>query len=110
MSGMMNTKASTLDDLSVAVLAWADERGLIEEENAPRQMLKVMEEIGELSGALAKKNEEELIDAIGDSLVTIIILAAQMGLSAKHCLGSAYNEIAERTGVTVDGVFIKDEQ
>ena len=106
----MNTKASTLDDLSVAVLAWADERGLIEEENAPRQMLKVMEEIGELSGALAKKNEREMVDAIGDSLVTIIILAAQMGLTAKHCLGVAYNEIAERTGVTVDGVFIKDEQ
>jgi NTP pyrophosphatase (non-canonical NTP hydrolase) len=106
---MVNTKTSTMDDLSMAVLAWADERGLIDKENAPKQMLKVMEEVGELAGAMAKRNEEDTIDAIGDVLVTVIILAEQMGLSATKCLGEAYNEIAERTGETVDGVFIKDE-
>ena len=106
---MVDTKTSSLDDLSIAVLSWADERGLIDRENAPRQMLKVMEEIGELAGALAKGKEEDLVDAIGDSLVTIIILACQMGLNAQECLAVAYNEIAERKGNTVDGVFIKDE-
>ena len=104
----MSTKAN-LDELSIAVLAWADERGLIEEENAPRQMLKVIEELGELTGAMAKQKEEEMVDAIGDVLVTILILAAQLGFSATECLGVAYNEIAQRTGKTVDGVFIKDE-
>jgi NTP pyrophosphatase (non-canonical NTP hydrolase) len=99
-----------MDELSMAVLAWADERGLIDKENAPRQMLKVMEEVGELAGAMAKKNEEDTVDAIGDVLVTVLILAEQMGLSATKCLGEAYNEIAERTGKTVDGVFIKDER
>lgn len=106
---MVNTKTSTIDELSMAVLAWADERGLIDKENAPRQMLKVMEEVGELAGAMAKQNEPDTVDAIGDVLVTVIILAEQMGLSATQCLGEAYNEIAERTGKTVDGVFIKDE-
>ena len=106
---MVNTKASTLDELHMAVLAWADERGLIEERNAPKQMLKVIEELGELSGAMAKQREGEVVDAIGDVLVTVLILAAQLGLSATECLGVAYNEIAQRTGKTVDGVFIKDE-
>ena len=100
---------ASLDDLSESVLDWADERGLLDEKNAPRQMLKVMEEVGELAGAIAKKNDDELVDAIGDSLVTIIILAAQVGLSAQECLGVAYDEISGRKGETVDGVFIKDE-
>jgi len=102
----MNTRASSLDELSMAVLAWADERGLIEAENAPRQMLKVVEELGELTGAMAKQRDEDIVDAIGDVMVTILILAAQLGT---ECLGVAYNEIAQRTGKTVDGVFIKDE-
>ena len=106
---MMNTRASSLDDLSMAVLAWADERGLIEAENAPRQMLKVVEELGELTGAMAKQRDEDIVDAIGDVMVTILILAAQLGFNATECLGVAYNEIAQRTGTTVDGVFIKDE-
>jgi len=104
----MNTKTSTLDELQAAVLAWADERGLIDKENAPKQMLKVMEEVGELAGAMAKRNEEDTVDAIGDVLVTILILAEQMGFNAKECLGMAYNEIAERKGETVNGVFIKN--
>jgi len=110
MSGMVNTKTDSLDDISIAVLAWADERRLIHPGNANKQILKVMEEVGELAGAMAKNNKKEIIDAIGDSLVTIIILAAQMNLSVKECLGVAYNEIANRTGKTVNGVFIKDEK
>lgn len=109
MSGMVNTKTATLDELSMAVLAWADERDLIEEDNAPRQMLKVIEELGELTGAMAKQRNEDIVDAIGDVLVTIIILAAQLGFNVTECLGVAYNEIAHRTGTTVDGVFIKNE-
>ena len=106
---MVNTKTATLDELAMAVLAWADERGLIEPENAPRQMLKVVEELGELTGAMAKDRRDDQKDAIGDVLVTILILAVQLGFSSTECLAHAYNEIANRTGKTVDGVFIKDE-
>jgi NTP pyrophosphatase (non-canonical NTP hydrolase) len=108
MNGTVNTKTATLDELAVAVIAWADERGLLDPDNAFRQILKVMEEVGELSGALAKHKEDEVKDAIGDVLVTIIILAVQLGYSSTECLALAYNEIAERKGKTVDGVFIKD--
>ena len=106
---MVNTKTATLDELAIAVLAWADERDLTHPDNAFKQILKVMEEVGELAGALAKHKEDEVKDAIGDVLVTIIILAVQLGYSSTECLALAYNEIAERKGKTVDGVFIKDE-
>ena len=55
------------------------------------------------------KDELELIDAIGDSTVTLILLAAQNGLDFEECLTSAYNVIKDRTGETKNGVFVKSE-
>jgi NTP pyrophosphatase (non-canonical NTP hydrolase) len=95
-------------ELEMRVADWAIQRGLVKRDNAPKQMLKVMEEVGELASAIAKDNEEETIDAIGDVLVTIIILSAQLELSPWDCLESAYKEIANRKGKTVSGVFIKE--
>jgi len=45
-----------MDELSMAVLAWADERGLIDKENAPRQMLKEIKKVGDVAGSIAKQN------------------------------------------------------
>lgn len=98
----------TFEELREAVLEWADERDLLEAD-PNRQFLKVVEELGELASALAKHKTPEDIDAMGDVLVTLIILARQIDLNPVGCLEVAYNEIANRTGKTVDGVFIKDE-
>ena len=94
-------------ELIQATIEWGNQRGLIQERNATRQMLKVTEEIGELAGSLAKNKREDTIDAIGDSFVTLIILSAQLGLDPRDCLQQEYNEIADRKGETVDGVFVK---
>jgi len=99
----------TLNELEIKVSNWAFNKGILEKENAPKQMLKVMEEVGETAGALLKGNEEELKDGIGDSFVTLIILAKQLGYTPAECLQAAYNQIKDRTGKTVDGVFVKDE-
>ena len=90
------------------VLKWADERGLLKAENAPRQMLKLMEEVGELAGAMAKNKQGDIIDAIGDIQVVLIILSKQLGIDYKESLIYAYNEIKERKGKLINGVFVKD--
>lgn len=90
------------------VLIWADNKGLIKKENSLAQFAKVVEEVGEIGRALLKKDEIELLDGIGDTVVTLIILAAQNNLDIENCLDSAYNTIKNRTGKTVDGSFIKD--
>lgn len=90
------------------VTDWAAARDLIKRENAPKQMLKVVEEIGETAAAMLKQDREKLIDGIGDSFVTLIILSRQLGLSPAECLQSAWDEIKNRTGRTVNGTFIKD--
>ena len=72
-------------------------------------MCKVTEEIGEVASALAKKDIVNLKDGIGDSIVTLVILAKQNGLNVEDCLESAWGEISNRTGKLIDGVFIKDK-
>ena len=95
-------------ELEEKIVEWALVRGITDPENAPKQMLKVMEEVGELAGAIAKGNEDATIDAIGDVLVTIIILSYQLELNPWECLETAYDEIKNRKGKTIDGVFIKE--
>ena len=94
--------------MDVKVLEWAKERGILIPDNATKQMLKLTEEVGELAGAIAKNNKEEQIDAIGDIQVVLIILSEQLGINYKEALESAYNVIKNRTGKTINGVFIKD--
>lgn len=90
------------------VLKWAEERGLLKAENAPRQMLKLMEEVGELAGAMAKNKQGDIVDAIGDIQVVLIILSKQLGYDYEQCLIDAYNVIKERKGKLINGVFVKD--
>jgi NTP pyrophosphatase (non-canonical NTP hydrolase) len=99
---------SNFDQLRNDVLVWANQKNLLKPENHKNQALKMVSEIGELCDAIAKGNTTQIIDGIGDSLVTIIILAEQLYLDPTKCLQSAYDEIKNRTGKTVDGTFIKD--
>lgn len=91
------------------VIEWARAKGLLTDENAKNQLLKSFEEMGEVARAVLKNNHEDLIDGLGDVLVTLIILAEIKGLKLEFCLAEAYNVIKNRTGKTVDGVFIKNE-
>ena len=101
----------TFDKLIDNITQWADDKGILVPNNAPQQTMKIMEELGETAGAILKNKEKsEIIDGIGDTLVTVIILAKQLGLNPTECLESAWNEIKDRKGKTVDGTFIKEEE
>lgn len=88
---------------------WAHARNLIKGSTPERQFLKLVEEVGELGAGLARGNEEAVIDGIGDVVVVLTILAAQLGVNIEKCVGVAYDEIKDRKGRMVDGVFIKEE-
>jgi NTP pyrophosphatase (non-canonical NTP hydrolase) len=97
----------TTDNLIKSVEQWAIARDLGDKDPF-RQLAKCMEELGETAGALAKGNAPELKDGIGDVVVTLIILAMQNGTDLKSCLAAAWDEIKDRKGKTVNGVFVKD--
>ena len=101
----------TFDELLENITQWADYKGILVPDNAPKQSMKIMEELGETMGAILKgKKTDEVIDGIGDILVTVIILSKQLGLNPTECLESAWNEIKDRKGKTVNGTFIKEEE
>jgi NTP pyrophosphatase (non-canonical NTP hydrolase) len=101
----MEMKHEELNDL---IIKWAKQKGLLIPLNYKAQFMKVIEEIGELSSAILKGDENGEIDAFGDVMVTLIILSAQRGFDLTECLEHAYNEIKDRTGKMKNGTFIKD--
>lgn len=97
-----------MNDLIENVIDWASDRSLIKKENSYKQFCKVVEEVSEIGTALNNDSKAELVDAIGDATVTLIILATQNGLPFEYCLQTAYDVIKNRKGKTENGVFIKN--
>lgn len=73
------------------------------------QYAKLNEEVGEIAHELTrgKLKTDEMKDALGDTLVTIIILADILGYRPEDCLAEAYEVISKRKGMTVNGSFVK---
>lgn len=94
------------DELIKAVIAWGKEKGL----NDPKaQLNKVIEEVGEIAHEVTRNRYgKEFRDAIGDTLVTLIILANMCSAVPMGCLEIAYREIKNRKGTTENGTFIKE--
>lgn len=88
---------------------WARDRNLIDGSDRFRQMVKLVEEQGELAAGIAKGNTELVADSIGDMVVVLTILAEQSGLPIEGCIEQAYHEIKDRKGRMIDGVFVKSE-
>lgn len=86
---------------------WSMERELHKAEPS-KQMMKLIEELGELSKAIIRGDYKEMVDGLGDSLVVLIILAQQLGIPLEVALESAYEEIKNRNGEMKNGVFVKD--
>lgn len=95
-----------MNELITKVEEWAKEKGL-DQADSSKQMLKTIEEVGEIATALVRNDKDELRDGIGDVVVTLIILAMQNDMDLYECLNQAYNEIKSRTGKMIDGVFVK---
>ena len=102
------------EELENKVIEWAKDRNIFENSNAIKQISKTQEELYETLGALreleqGKESILEVADGIGDMLVTIILLAKMVGLNSVDCLGYASDEIKNRKGKMVDGLFVKDD-
>ena len=65
-----------MNELVKLIEKWAREKNLDIAE-PEKQMLKVVEEVGEVAAALARNNKNDLRDGIGDVVVTLVILAMQ---------------------------------
>ena len=96
-----------MNNLIKQVEQWSIDKGL-DKGNSDRQALKFYEEAGEIGAALSRNRMDDLKDGIGDTIVTLIILAQQHGMTIEECLQYAYDEISQRKGRTINGTFIKE--
>lgn len=102
-----------MNNLINKINQWAISHGL-DKGNPKIQWMRVTEEVGEIRDVLLKPTkftepQAALKDAIGDTLVTIIVLAHQLDLDITECLGIAYEEIKNRKGKMINGTFVKEE-
>lgn len=89
-----------------AIKQWHRDRNLIDGSTDKDQILKLMQELGELSDNACKGLDVR--DDIGDMMVVLINIAERNGVSLNECLGVAYNDIKDRKGKMIDGVFVKE--
>ena len=88
------------------VVSWHLARNLIHGSTDKDQVLKLIQEVGELSDSICK--EQSPIDDIGDIMVVLINIALRNNLSLTDCLNHAYNDIKDRKGRMIDGIFVKE--
>jgi|SRR6056300_667864 len=100
-------KLSKTQELINNIVQWHYDRNLIDGATDKDQYMKLIQEAGELSDNICKGRD--IADDIGDMMVVLINIAERNNLTIEHCLEQAYNDIKDRKGKMVDGVFIKEE-
>lgn len=86
--------------------AWHYARNLIDGSDDKSQFAKLIQECGELSDNICKG--KDIKDDIGDIMVVLINIAERNEVSIQECLQVAYNDIKDRKGMMMDGVFVKE--
>lgn len=97
-----------LETLEDEIIAWGEERGILPDVNPVAQFRKTMEETKELAVGIDTKNIDEVRDAIGDIFVTLVMQTQAWNLTMQECVEQAWDDIKDRKGKMVDGVFVKD--
>ena len=92
--------------LTEKVKQWHHDRNLIDGATDKDQFAKLIQEAGELSANICKGNN--VADDIGDMVVVLINIAERNGLTLTECLQQAWDDIKDRRGKMVDGVFVKE--
>ena len=85
---------------------WHRDRNLIDGSTDKDQYMKLIQEAGELSDSLCKG--KDIKDDIGDMMVVLINIMVRNNLTIEECLAVAYEDIKDRKGKMIDGVFVKE--
>ena len=88
------------------IAQWHRDRNLIDGSTDKDQYMKLIQEAGELSDSICKG--KDIRDDIGDMMVVLINIMTRNGLSIEECLQVAYDDIKDRKGKMINGVFVKE--
>jgi len=97
-------------ELEMKVIRWSEDRKIIPNATPSSQLLKTLEELGELAAADSRNQQGKIEDAVGDVVVCLINYCALRGIDLTTCLKNAYEEIKDRKGTLMpNGIFVKQE-
>lgn len=85
---------------------WHYARNLIHGSSDKDQFHKLIQECAEMSDNMCKG--KDIKDDIGDVYVVLVNIAERNGLSMEECIDQAWEDIKDRKGRMVDGVFVKE--
>ncbi len=90
------------------VILWGENRDLYKQSTTQAQYYKLIEECVELKYSLENKRMADSVDAIGDIIVVLTHIAHMLNLDLSTCYLLAFEEIKDRKGKMVDGLFVKE--
>ena len=103
---MANAETQLLIERTNDIKQWHRDRNLIDGATDKDQLAKLIQEMGELSDNICKGRD--VADDIGDMVVVLINIAERNNLSLTECVNHAYNDIKDRKGKMIDGIFVKE--
>jgi NTP pyrophosphatase (non-canonical NTP hydrolase) len=98
---------------------WAKDRNILDDSSPLKQFKKLIEEVGELELHLkeleactesvrAMEIIGKIKDDLGDIPVVCCIIGKMLDLDFEDCLEQAWNDIKDRKGKLINGVFVKE--
>lgn len=99
-------KPKRLSQFIPAIGQWHKDRNLINGSTDKDQFHKLIQECAELSDNLCKG--KDIKDDVGDIIVVLINIMVRNNITMEECLAVAWNDIKDRKGKVVDGIFIKE--
>ena len=98
----------TFANIEMKVIQWGEARQIVQNSTPKAQAWKTVEEVNELLVAIENGDRDEMADAYGDILVTLVMGCACADLDLVECFKGAYEEIKDRKGyLNSEGLFIK---
>ena len=105
---------------------WFHDKGIIANSTPLKQLEKTAEELTETRDAAVRYDYlqslecddihdlmidqyAEIVDGIGDQIVTLIGVCEFYGVTLEECLQMAYDTISKRSGKIENGIFVKDK-
>ena len=108
MNDKWNGEARGITDVMVSrIKTWHRDRNLIDGSTDKDQFCKLIQECGELSDNMCKG--KDMKDDIGDIMVVLINIMERNNYQLTDCLETAWDDIKDRKGRMVDGIFVKEE-
>jgi len=94
------------NDIEDKILQWHKDRNLIEGSTDGAQFEKLLEEVDELRGNI--EHSQPVVDDIGDIMVVLVNIAHRNKLTLWECMYHAYQDIKDRKGKMINGIFVKE--